>query len=347
MAIALSAAVSGLEAAEPVGVKIPSSLDGEIQKCLWLAPDQSINRKIEESKNSPAPLLVSLHTWSKGYNMENPVPPRWCEAKGWAYIAPNFRGPNNKPKALGSDFAVQDIVDAVEWAKKNANIDENRIYLLGGSGGGHMALLMAGRHPEIWAGVAAFCPITDIAKWYEFHSRTGREDRYAVMMHSACGGTLAEKPDEYARRSPVTYLKSFAELKVYIGTGIHDGYKGSVPVCHAMWGYNALAAPEDRIPDELIETIVKTQKVPDGAVIDNRRIDESTNQKILDPDYVVPIHLRRTSGNVRFTLFEGAHDILPTQGLHWLENQAKGRSVVWDLPPLEGDFPLEKWGLAK
>lgn len=125
------------------------------------------------------PLLVSLHIWSKNYKMPNPIPPKWCAAHNWAYIAPDFRGPNKTPQALGSDFAVQDIVDAVEWAKKKANIDPNRIYLLGGSGGGHMSLLMAGRHPEIWAGVAAFCPITDVAEWYRFHSRTGKEDRCA------------------------------------------------------------------------------------------------------------------------------------------------------------------------
>ena len=29
-------------------------------------------------------------------------------------VYPNFRGPNNRPEACGSDFAVQDIEDAVD-----------------------------------------------------------------------------------------------------------------------------------------------------------------------------------------------------------------------------------------
>ena len=310
-----------------VVVNVKSSLDGKEQRCLWLAP---------EKNDEPVPLLVSLHTWSKNYKMPNPVPPKWCAANNWAYIAPDFRGPNKTPQALGSDFAVQDIVDAVEWAKKNAKIDLSRIYLLGGSGGGHMALLMAGRHPEIWAGVAAFCPITDVAEWYRFHSRTGEEDRYAQMMYAACEGTPEEKPQEYAHRSPVSHLAWAKGVPVYIATGIHDGYKGSVPVSHALRGFNALAEDKDKIPEDVIAEIVEKQAVP-----------EDWSFKGKDPDYIVDIHLRKTSGNVCMTLFEGAHDILPSQGLNWLSNQRKGVDAKWDIPPLPSDWTKEKWGLTK
>ena len=150
--------------AEPVPVEIKSSKDGTRQPALWQAPTKD---------GEPVPLLVVLHTWSTDYTLKNPVAERWCQEKNWACIAPNFRGPNKRSEALGSDLAVQDIADAVAWAKKQAKIDPKRVYLFGGSGGGHMALLMAGRHPELWAGVAAFCPITDVAKWYEHHTRTG------------------------------------------------------------------------------------------------------------------------------------------------------------------------------
>lgn len=319
--------VSVLTGLAAENIVVRSSLDGARQHCLWQAPTNTASAR---------PLLVSLHTWSKNYKMPNPIPPKWCAEHDWAYLAPDFRGPNKTPKALGSDYAVQDIVDAVAWAKKQAKIDSNRIYLLGGSGGGHMTLLMAGRHPEIWAAVAAFCPISDVAEWHRFHSRKGTPGRYAQMMEAACGGAPADCADEYAKRSPVTHLAAAKDVKVYIGTGIHDGYKGSVPVCHAFRGFNKLAADGDKVPQEIIDEIVSTQKVP-----------EKWKFAGTDPDYPMTIHLRVTSGNARFTLFEGAHDILPTQGLHWLENQAKGKPVVWDLPKLEGDYPLEKWGLTK
>lgn len=114
LALALLASLSGFAEDGVVAIRIKSTGDGGIQRCMWLAP---------EDKGEAVPLLVSLHTWSKNYKMPNPIPPRWCAANNWAYIAPDFRGPNKTPQALGSDFAVQDIVDAVEWAKKNANID--------------------------------------------------------------------------------------------------------------------------------------------------------------------------------------------------------------------------------
>jgi dienelactone hydrolase len=108
-------------------------------------------------------------------------------AQGWAFVHPDFRGPNWTPQALGSDRAVQDVVEAVEWAKKQTAVDETRIYLIGVSGGGHMAMLMAGRHPEIWAGVSAWCGIGDVARWHAEHTKNGKSDKYAENIVAALG----------------------------------------------------------------------------------------------------------------------------------------------------------------
>ena len=93
----------------------------------------------------------------------------------------------------GSDYAVQDIVDAVSYAKANAKIDAARIYIVGGSGGGHITLLMLGRHPELFAAGAAFCPISDLARWHadSLEDHPGRGKCYAEMMEKSCGGTPA------------------------------------------------------------------------------------------------------------------------------------------------------------
>src|SRR5690606_18796175 len=152
-------------------VTIPAS-DGVEQPSIWYAPD------IPGKK----PLLVGLHTWSSSYNSAggDAIYAEWCIKQGWAFIHPHFRGPNHTPQAMGSDRAVQDIVEAVEWARKQTAIDETRIYLIGGSGGGHMSLLMAGRHPEIWAAVSAWCGISDINAWHEFHTRGTKPGKYAL-----------------------------------------------------------------------------------------------------------------------------------------------------------------------
>jgi hypothetical protein len=45
---------------------------------------------------------------------------------------------------------------------------------------------MAGRAPELWAGVSAWCPIHDLAQW---HGETrSRKLRYAEMLENVCGG---------------------------------------------------------------------------------------------------------------------------------------------------------------
>lgn len=117
---------------------------------------------VTQGAPEPRPLLVSLHTWSCGYTQNYPEREHWCQRNGWHMIQPDFRGPNNTPQAMGSDFAVSDIADAVAHMSGICRVDPGRVYLLGGSGGGHAALLMAGRAPSLWAGVSAWVPISDV-----------------------------------------------------------------------------------------------------------------------------------------------------------------------------------------
>ena len=60
------------------------------------------------------------------------------------------------------------------------------IYIIGGSGGGHAALLLAARYPELWTAVSAWCPISDIAAWHK--QCQDRALRYAKDIEQICGG---------------------------------------------------------------------------------------------------------------------------------------------------------------
>ena len=165
-------------AGERMKMSIPSSADGTKQPSYVILPDGF------DPNGTAVPLLVSLHSWSGDLEQRNAPLEQLAEQRGWVYLFPNFRGRNDNPAACGSELAQQDIVDAVQWAKNRFPIDGRRIYLTGSSGGGHMTMLMAARHPDIWAAASAWVGISDLAAWHKKHAGSG----YGDMMEAACGG---------------------------------------------------------------------------------------------------------------------------------------------------------------
>jgi len=293
-------------------VEYKSSADASMQKAMFYAP----------SGKKKVPLVVTLHTWSGDYTQPNTVPAKWAVSKDWAFIHPDFRGANWTPQAMGSELVVQDIIDAVEYAKGQADIDSDRIYLLGGSGGGYASLLMAGRAPQIWAAVSSWCPISDLRKWHGECKKI--KMGYYQHIEKSVGDPEkdAKAAGECAKRSAITYLSKANGIAVDIATGIHDGHSGnSVPVSHALEAFNALANPEDRISDADIRCFVEKESVPPHLAMKKKEFVPTTENII---------HFSRTSGNVRITIFEGGHNILYNPGLNWLEQQGKGRTPVWN-----------------
>jgi dienelactone hydrolase len=293
-------------------VGIPCS-DGATQEAMWFAP-ASMEKK---------PLLVGLHTWSSSYASAggDAVYAEWCIAQGWAFVHPNFRGPNWTPPALGSDRAVQDVVEAVAWAKQQTQVDETRIYLVGVSGGGHMAMMMAGRHPEIWAGVSAWCGIDDIAQWHAEHTKNGVPDKYAQNIEAALGHAPVKGDPEAWKRSPLSCLKHAVAVPLDIAHGIHDGRAGSVPFTHALRAFNAVAAEAGRLDEHAFPLFYETQKLPPGW-----------QPAPPDASYGVKVPIfRHVSGKTRLTIFEGGHEIVHQAALNWLAKQRRGQPVVWDV----------------
>ena len=306
------AAVENPWPAQVKEIKYKSTADNSMQKAMFYAPKNK--KKI--------PLAVALHTWSADYKQPNVVPAKWAIEKDWVFIHPDFRGPNWTPQAMGSELAIQDIIDAVEYAKSQADIDTDRIYLVGGSGGGYATLLMAGRAPGIWAACSAWCPISDLKKWHG-QCKKVKLGYYAQIEKSAGGNPQkdAKANEECVKRSANTYLASAKDVTLEIATGIHDGHNGSVPVSHALEAFNVLAKPEDRISEEDIKYFVEKEAVPPHLAMKKKELIPTTNRVI---------HFRRVSGNVRVTIFEGGHELLPNPALNWLEQQRKGQAPKWD-----------------
>lgn len=292
-------------------ISYPCKIDNSMQEANFF----------QAAGSEPRPLVVCLHTWSYDHRQETYM--RFAELaqmQNWHMIFPKFRGPNWLPEACGSDLVVSDLEDAVTYVKNNFPVDPSRIYLTGGSGGGHCSLLLAGRKPDIWTAVSSWCPITDLALWHR-QSRI-LQNEYADHIESACGGDPAQSAEalqEARKRSPLTHLSNAAGiLPVDISTGIHDGHTGSVPVGQAIRAYNILAAQEDRISEADIAFIEEKEQVPPHLAT-----------AVEDPAYGRKIYLRKQSRMVRLTLFEGGHDMLPEPAFEWLERQSSECSPDW------------------
>jgi len=311
--VLMVATCGSARAAEFLEGSVTSTLDGQSQPIRYFLPPNS---------TTPQPLLVLLHTWSGGYDQANYLQMlvEECAQRNWALVAPHFRGPNNRPEAGASDLAVRDVMDAVAWMKMQTSIDANRIYLTGASGGGHMSLILAGRHPDVWAGVSAWVPITDLAAWHAESVAKGQN--YAKNIEALCGGVPGASDvvdEQYRLRSPLTHLPRAKGLAIDIQAGIHDGHTGSVPVSHSLRAFNLLATlneqPGQALTAEQIASITATQTLPEAlpsAPADAS--DEGRQHAIL---------LRRAAGPVRLTLFEGGHEGDLKTAVRWLETQRR------------------------
>ncbi len=286
-------------------VEIPSSVDGARQRALFYDP----------GRPEPRPLLVALHSWSENYLQNIGIPYGiFAERNGWVLIHPDHRGPYRTPHSTASELSQKDVLDAVEWAKRRANVDPTRIYLVGYSGSAMTSLVLAGRNPEIWAGVVSWVPIYDLVAWYRWLRSNVPERHYVHEVAAACGGaprpgTPAE--EECRRRSPRSHLAGArGRVNVYLGVGIWDQL---VPPDHALRAFNDLAAPEDRVPDADIGRIAKTRSIPPGlGSPDARPLYEAAKAKVV---------FERSSQRATVVVFQGGHDVIYNAGLVWLSAQ--------------------------
>lgn len=298
-------------AGQRIKVQIESSYDKSVQPSYVILPDHF------RPNGNPVALVVSLHSWSADLEQRNSALEAEANRLGWIYLFPNFRGRNDQPEACGSEAAQQDILDAIAWCRRSYPIDEKRIYVTGNSGGGHMTMLMAARHPELFAAASAWVGISDLRDWYVTQNEKG--SRYAGEIVSSCGGRPGDSPRvdrQYRNRSPITYLHRATTIPLDIAAGVHDGHQGSVPVRHSLNAFNAIAASNqtDQITQDEIEQISRVN----GRLEQPQSTDQGT-----DPDFGRDYYLRRISGKARITIFEGGHEGIAKAAVMWLEAHRK------------------------
>lgn len=131
------------------------------------------------TKDKPAPLIVALRGagGNPGVFMHGPAL-KLAEEGGYIMAAPmgyramgNFGNPPVNMSGFGgpqqsggadasktSEYSELDVMNVLAIVRKEFNIDDHRIYLMGHSQGGAGALHIADKYSSIWAGVAGLSP---------------------------------------------------------------------------------------------------------------------------------------------------------------------------------------------
>ena len=149
--------------------------------------------------SEPTPLIIFIHggAWKKGDKHDY-----------WPYLIP-FAEKGYITATIQYRFTdvakypaqLDDVTDAINWLKDHANeyhIDKNKIVLVGGSAGGHLAMMVAYSDPEL--------KIKGVVNLYGPSDLTTAYASEAESVIKLIGKSYKEAPELYKNASPVTYI---------------------------------------------------------------------------------------------------------------------------------------------
>ena len=116
------------------------------------------------------------------------------------------------------------MVASRNWLIKEGIATPEKILLTGWSYGGYLTLLALGKYPDLWAGGMAGTATVDWTMEYEDLSPALRG--YSVALF---GGTPQERPEQYIKSSPMTYVQN-VRAPVLIIQGRNDTRTPARPV---------------------------------------------------------------------------------------------------------------------
>lgn len=135
-------------------------------------------------------------------------------AQGYIVIAPDYRGSTGYGRSFYENIDYgglenEDVMAARDYMVESYDIvDPARVGIIGWSHGGMITLMNLLRYPEKYACGYAGVPVSDVGYRLSYQSPDYSKN-YTVEYH--IGASPAEKPEEYARRSPVTYAKQLTK----------------------------------------------------------------------------------------------------------------------------------------
>jgi len=168
----------------------------------------------------PIPLVISPHGRGVGAAQNALI---WGDLPGegnFAVINPGGEGDRLHWYSWGAPGQIADLARMPRIAAEHGvSVDAKRVYAIGGSMGGQETLLLVAEHPKLLAGAAAFDPATDMARRYRDFATLKHGAQLQALAREELGGTPAQVPAQYARRSPDDYTARIARsgvpLQVY------------------------------------------------------------------------------------------------------------------------------------
>ena len=193
------------------------------------------------ASSGPRPAIIVLHGWQPaGTNGAAVVEGRAARFadQGYVALALSMRG---WPPSGGSDDCglrqPDDVAAAAAWLRALPGVAPDRIAMVGFSQGGQVALLASARDARL-RGVAAYFPVTDVARW---KVTTANADIPGYI-------TATCEPGGTAPRSPVMRAADISAAVLLV----HGDADVRVPTEQSRLLYEALVAAGRRATLELI-----------------------------------------------------------------------------------------------
>jgi len=186
-----------------------TSFDGKkIQAWIQKPPDFDASKKY--------PLILNIHGGphaAYGWVFDHEF--QWMAAKGYIVLYPNPRGSTTYGQEFGNiiqyhypgdDF--KDLMVGVDELLKRGYIDEKRLGVTGGSGGGLLTDWTVGHTTRFAAAVAQ----RDIASWSDWWYTAD----FTLFQPSWFRAAPFDDPDDFKARSPITYINNVKTPMMFI-----------------------------------------------------------------------------------------------------------------------------------
>jgi dipeptidyl aminopeptidase/acylaminoacyl peptidase len=176
-----------------------NSFDGKkIQAWVQKPPDFDPNKKY--------PLILNIHGGphaAYGFVFDHEF--QWMAAKGYVVLYPNPRGSTSYGQEFGNIIQhnypgddYKDLMAGVDELIRRGYIDDKKLAVTGGSGGGLLTNWTIGQTTRFAAAVSQ----RDIASWTDWWYTAD----FTLFQPSWFKAPPFEDPEDYRRRSPITYV---------------------------------------------------------------------------------------------------------------------------------------------